>query len=424
MMHDWLIALVDDPNLSSVHMLSIIHWRDKYYAKMAKFGWSPADLQPDLLDDREGELVRDWRQLIVKAVDEWMGRMFTTDKAAFLARTEEALDKDANGYLRTKALPDLWRMLKEQTAVAGDSDRTDVTEGVIDEMFRALKRRQASWQTLMDEETTRYSKPGSDAEGLQGLQDWLVAIANDQISCVDDDGDPGQQGYMTRFQADFSPLVTPQYAATVADNVQAIRFGFVDLGTHCLTAFVTLIFAVDFRSTISEFFTPKWYTEFGMKRITTTFDDYISDYSELLHHSLLSIFLDELSDTLLTRYLLSVRNKGAKFRRAEPFTDKVTDDIRVAFDFFGKFPELNFPMLKGKWKAAQHMVMLLEAEKTGVPGAYESCKREFWDVQLSWVESVLRSRDDYERSMLSGVKAKAAEVYVERGSETIMSKIK
>ncbi|KAL9120698.1 MAG: hypothetical protein Q9187_002752 [Circinaria calcarea] len=422
LMHDWLINLVDDDRSSPAHILSIIHWSEKYYAKIAKLGWSPTDLQPQLLDDREAELVRDWRQLIINSVDEWMGRMFTTDKKSFLDRKPDTLDNDAHGYFRTKTLPDMWRMLREQTLVAGNSDRTDVTEGVLDEMFRALKRRQAYWQKLVDDESTKYKSGAEDPDGLQMLQDWLVAIANDQISCIDDNEETGQLGYLTRFQRDFEPLVTPAYLTIANNELDAIRDGYVDLGTHCIATFVSLIFSVDFRSIMSEFFTPKWYSEYGMKRITSTFEDYIGDYSEVLHSSMLDILVEELSDTLLVRYLLSVRNKGAKFRRSENFTAKFKDDVVTAWDFFKKFPEFN--SIKQKWKVVDYLVKLLEADKTGVATVYEAFKREYWDLQLSWVESVLRSRDDYDRGMLSSVKARAAVVYVERSTETIMSKVK
>ena len=422
LMHDWLIKLVDDENSNPAIMLSIIHWSEKYYAKMAKLGWSPTDLQPQLLDDREGELVRDWRQLIVNSVDEWMGRMFTTDKRSFVDRKPDTLDSDSHGYFRTNTFPDMWRMLREQTLVAGNSDRTDVTEGVLDEMFRALKRRQAYWQKLVDDEFGKYKNGTGDQEGLQMLQDWLVAIANDQISCIDDNEDAGQLGYLTRFKRDFEPLVTPTYLVHANTELDIIRDGYVDLSTHCIATFVSLIFTVDFRSTIVEFFTPKWYTEFSMKRITSTFEDYVNDYSEVLHASMLDIFIEELSDTLLIRYLLSVRNKGAKFRRSEDFTGKFKDDVLTAFEFFQRFPD--FALIKRKWRAVDYLVQLLEAEKAGVPAVYESMKREYWDIQLSWVEGVLRSRDDYDRGMLSNVKAKAAGIYVERGVETIMSKVK
>lgn len=422
LMHDWLIKLVDAETTSPAHILSIIHWSEKYYAKMAKFGWSSADLQPQLLDDREAELVREWRQLIINAVNEWMGRMFTTDRRSFLDRKPDSLENDSHGYFRTNTLPDMWRMLREQTLVAGNSDRTDVVEGVLDEMFRALKKRQSYWQKLIDEEANKYKSGSGDQEGLQVLQDWLVAVANDQISCIDDNEESGELGYLSRFRRDFESLVTPAYLAHASAELDVIRDGYVDLSTHCITTFVSLIFTVDFRTTIVEFFTPKWYTEFGMKRITSTFDDYISDYSEAIHASLLDIFVEELSDTLLVRYLLSVRNKGAKFRRSEPFTEKFKDDVLTAFAFFQKFPD--FALTKQKWRVVDYLVRLLEADKVDVPGVYEAFKRDFWDIQLSWVESALKTRDDYERSMLASVKSKAAEVYVERGMETVMSKVK
>ncbi|MCJ1226658.1 SNARE-binding exocyst subunit S6 [Toensbergia leucococca] len=423
LMHDWLIKLVDDPTISPAHVLSIIHWSEKYYAKMAKLGWKTTDLEPQLLDGREGELIREWRQLIVKSVDEWMDRMFATDRAAFTDRKPDTLDNDEHGYFRTKTLGDMWRMLREQTMVAGNSSRTDVTEGVIDAMFRALKSRQALWQKMVDDESAKYKSPSSDQEGLQVLQDWLVAVANDQIACIDDNEDAGQVSYLTRFQRDFESLVTPTYMAHAYKELEILRDGYVDLGTHCITTFVSLIFSIDFRSTLPDFFTPRWYTEHSMKRITSTFDDYISDYSEVLHHSLVDIFVEELADDLLARYLSSVRNKGAKFRRSDPFTEKFKDDVLAAFAFFQKFPD--FVMIKQKWRAVDCLVRMLQADKSAVAGTYEDFKNVCWDLQMSWVEAVLRARDDFDRAMLGGVKAKAAEMYVVREQvETIMSKVK
>ena len=423
LMHDWLIKRIDDSDLSPPHMLGIIDWVEKYYAKMGKLGWSAADLQPQVLDNRETELIREYRQLIVKSVDEWMDRMFATDRKAFTERLPESLDTNENGYFRTKTLGDMWRMLREQLLVAGESGRTDVAEGVIDAMFAALKSRQAAWQKMVDEDVVRYKSSASEPEGLHVMQDWLLAIANDQIACIDDNEDGGQISYLTRFQRDLEMVVTPQYISSRAiPELEALRDGFVDLGTHCITTFVSLIFVIDFRTVLPEFFTQKWYTEFGMKRIITTFEDYLGDYQAVLHHSLVDIFVEELADELLVRYLLSVRNKSAKFKRGDPFTEKFKDDVLTAFDWFGKFP--NFADIKAKWRVVEYLVRLLEANKGDVADVYEGFKREYWDLQISWVESVLRTRDDYDRSLLSTVKAKAGEVYVERGLETIVGKIK
>ena len=429
MMHDFLVGMIDDPELPPDNLLAVIHWSDKYYKKMKKLGWDRADLQPDILDEREPDLVRQWQNIIIHAVEEWMDRIFETEKRNFIERNADSIDTNAEGYFRTKALADMWRMLHEQVIASGASERSDVVEGVIDAMFRSLKNRQTAWQTLIGDECTKYKAPsGADqAEGLQLLQDWLVAIANDQIACIDDNAESGQVGYLTRFKLDFEALVDPKYMLSQANpELDAIRDAYVDLSTFCLTQFVSLIFAFDFRTTIPEFFTPKWYGEFAVRRITSTFEDYMADYTPVLHPSLTDILVEEMSDELLVRYLSSVRNRGAKFRRnQDPYTEKFTDDVLTVFAFFQQYPDSFAATIKQKWRLVEYLVKLLDAEKGPVlVSVYENFKMEYWDLQLSWVEAVLRTRDDFERSMISSIKAKAAELSIERGTETIMSRLR
>lgn len=420
LMHNWLIKRVDDPDLSPPAMLAIIDWTEKYYQKMAKLGWSQTELQLHVLDNREPDLVRDYRQLIVRSVDEWMDRMWVADRKSFTQRAPDTLDTNEHGYFRTKTLADMWRMLREQLLFASNSGQTDVVEGVLDAMFKALKSRQTLWWEMVDDESTKYKNPSAEQEGMQVLQDWLVATANDQIACLEED--EGQVGYLTQFQQTFEPFVSPKFIDHANAECEAIQLTFVDLGTHCITTFVSLIFIMDFRSVIQEFFTPKWYEEGPMERMILTFDDYMNDYKMVLHHAMVDIFVEELADQLLVRYLGSVRNKGVKFRRGESFSLRIKDDLLHAFKFFQNFPD--FENIKLKWRVVDYMVRLLEADKHVVVAVYESFKREYWDVQMSWIESVLRARDDYDRGLLDSVKAKASEVYVERGPETIMSKVK
>ena len=214
----------------------------------------------------------------------------------------------------------------------------------------------------------------------------------------------------------------PKYLAKASEEIESIRDGYVDLGTHCITAFVLLIFNVDFKSTLAEFFTPKWYGEFGMKRLISTFEDYITDYRDVLHPSMIDILAEELSNQLLVRYLGCIRNRGAKFRRQDPFADKLRDDVITAFGFFEQFPD--FQDIKEKWRVIDGFSQLLTAEKSSIPAVYADFKGKYWDLQLSWVEAVLRARDDFNRDMLNGVKGKAATIPSFRGPESIMSKVK
>lgn len=427
LMHDFLIGMVEDPEASSAHTLEIINYPEKYYKKMAKLGYKPDDLTPHVLDNREAELVRDFRQLIIKFLDEWIDRIHAQEKNDFVNRNTEGsnLDTDEYGYFRTKNLVDLWRMLREQIDAAANSKRADVVEGVIDAMFLRLRNRQQNFQTMLEEEAAKWiGVPAPDMEGFQTLQDWLVATANDQIACIDDNEDEGRFAYLSDFKQKFEPLVSPQYMERAAQEIDLLRNGYLDTSTWCLTKFAQLIFAIDFKPVMPEFFTPKWYTTTAMAQMIITFEEYIADYSQVLNPSLVEIFLEIFADELLSRYLMSVRNKGAKFKRSEPYKDKIFDDVNTAFVYFDKIEPGLGNSLKDKWRVTEPFLELLSVEKEAVPDVFERMKRTYPDTSIGWVEAVLRSRDDFERSMLNAVKARAATIEVERGIETIMAKVK
>ncbi|KAF2716234.1 exocyst complex component Sec6 [Polychaeton citri CBS 116435] len=430
LMHDFLVGRLDDDTISPVHMLAILHWVPKYYSKMLRLGFKEDDLRPQVIDERESELVREYRNLITTAVEQWMDRMGSLDRKNLISRAEDSLDTDADGHFHTKTLSDLWRMLSEQLAVAESSSRPDVVEGVIDSMIRALKQRQQMWQALVDQEAEKFrdSLDPATVEGFNTLQDWLVAIANDQITNIDDDPATNTTSFLSRFRADYEPLVSPAYGISSTPDLDSLRDGYVDLGTHCISLFASLIFSVDFRTILLSFFTPQWYTQKGMAQITTTFEDYMNDYTHVLHPSLRDILVEELADELLARYLSCiVRNsKAIKFRRSDNFTEKIKEDVVTVFNFFKNYAD-SFETIKDKWRVIHHFEELLSADKgTAVVQAYENFKANYWDLQIGWVEAVLRCRDDFDRSMLSAVKSRAAELAGsgDRGLETIMSKVK
>jgi exocyst complex component 3 len=425
-MHDFLVERVEDEGMNPVQTLAIINWVDKYYAKMEKLGLPEEDLMPHVVDNRKDDLIRDYRQVIVGYVDQWMDRISANDKKQFLDfDNEAALEFDENGAYRTKGLGDMWQMLGQQLGVAGSSDRTDVTEGVIEAMFRALANHQRMWQTLAEAKLPEVTSTTADPEHLPLLHDWLTAISNDQINCIDD-GDLEQDdraSYLTNFEKEINALVSPTYGPTVTAQITSLRNGYIDLATTCIRIFVTSIFLTDFRSVLPVFFTPAWYNEKHMLAMVETFQSYLNEYGSILHPLLVDIFIEEFSDELLAHYLSAVRNKNAKFKRTDQFTEKIRDDVLTAFNFFQQFS--NFEDIKNKWRAVSDLSQLIDTDKTQVQFVYADIKAKYWDVQISWVEAVLRSRDDFERSMLNAVKAKAAEINMERGDEpTIFSKVK
>jgi exocyst complex component 3 len=420
-MHDWLISHIEDPELRPPQMLAIVNWSDKYYEKTKQLGLDENWLQPHVIDDRASDLIREYRELIIKAVDEWMDRMAKTDSQSFETREEGALDQDEHGCFRTKTMSDMWRMLSQQLDVASSSQRVDIVEGVVDAMFRTLQSRQNMWEQLIDANLGKYQEGTVQSEGIQGFQDWLIAIANDQIACIDDND--SALGYLTRFANEAEQQVSSAYWNKASLQLSALRDGYVDLGTHCLSVFAAVICTVDFKVLMSEFFTPTWYSKLGMKQAISTFEDYLNDYRRVLHPSLIDILANELSQRLLIGYLSAVRNKGVKFRRSDPFTDKFRADIMVVFEFFQNFDSID--AIKSDWRAIEGLVNLVAEEKSKIPDVYQDFKERFWDAGMSWVEVVLKARDDYDRSLMNAVKQRAAAMEVVRGEmETIMSRVK
>lgn len=425
-MHDFLTSRLDDPDITPVHMLAILNWVPKYYSKMARLDISnpEATLIPHVIDSREGDLVREYRSLITKAVEQWMDRLATTDKQQFLNRAEASLDQNADGHLHTKSLGDMWTMLREQLSVAESSGRPDVVEGVVDAMYAALKQRQQLWERLADDEARKFADQTLGQEAVASYHDWLVAVANDQITNIDDDPATGSASFLSRFRSDYEPLVSPAYTLTITPMHEDLSNSYVDLSTHCLNLFARTIFNVDFRTIMPDFFTQTWYQKPCMPQLISTFEDYLADYLSVFHPSLRDILVEELADELLVRYLSAVRNKGVKFRRSDPFTAKIREDVVAAFEFFKGYPDA-FEIAKEKWRAVNFFEGLLSADKgAGVVQAYERFKEAYWDVQMGWVEAVLRARDDFDRSMLASVKSRAAELGGERGMDTVMSKVR
>jgi len=428
-MHDFLIGMIDDPETSSTHMLAILNWPEKYYDKMKKLGFREDQLVPQVIDGREPELVREFRQKIINSLDSWIDRIQSTERRDFSDRAVEGANLDANeyGYFQTKNAVDLWRMLQEQIDVAAVSERMDVTEGVIDAMILRLKTRQSSWMKMLDDEAAKYSGITPDEDGFTSLQDWLVATANDQIACIDDLEDEGRWAYLSSFQQKFAPLVSPTYNERAELEIDVLRNSYVDFSTHCIEQFAQLIFAVDFRSVLPDFFTPKWYSSIAMKQIVVTFEEYIGDYKSVLHHSLIDIFVESLTDQLLKGYLCGVRNKGARFKRIDPYAETLARDIGILFEFLDTCQHISEGVnesIRDKWRVAEQFLNLIQVPKDEVPDIFAGFKEIYWDLQLSWVEAVLRARDDFDRSLLKSVKTRAAEIDIERGDETFMGKIK
>ncbi|KNG50101.1 exocyst complex component sec6 [Stemphylium lycopersici] len=427
-MHEFLMGFADDEALGPQYLLAVINWVDKYYTKMQKLGFSEEQLQPHVIDNRSPELIRTYRSVIIQAVDQYMERINTQDRKSFLDQDRTAYEVNPDGIYQTRSLGDVWTLFSQNIGVAASSQRPDVADGVVDAMFRALMARQRIWTQLVDDEKAKYvgANPALDGDGVPIFQEWLVALANDQIICIDDDLEgSGRASFLSVFEREVTPIVSQDYMIDrLAKNVDEVKNGYIDISSHCIQTFCELIFITDFKPILSKFFTPEWYTRTDMASIILTFKDYLAEFEGLLHRSLRDLIMDSLADELLVQYLGAVRNKGAKFKRTDQFGAKMKDDLLTAFEFFRSYGEQGADIMQ-RWRAVQEFLNLIECDKSQVQFAYVQFKTAYRDVTITWVEAVLRTRDDFDRAMLNAVKAKAAEPIAEDAPpDPIMGRVK
>ncbi|EMD69364.1 hypothetical protein GGP41_004643 [Bipolaris sorokiniana] len=427
-MHDFLMSFADDEALGPQYLLGVINWVDKYYTKMQKLGFSEEQLQPHVIDNRSAELIRTYRSVIIQAVDQYMERINSQDRKSFLDQDRSAYEINPDGIYQTRSLGDVWTLFSQNIGVAASSQRPDVADGVVDAMFRALISRQRIWTQLIDEEKAKYAgaNPTLDGDGVPVFQEWLVALANDQIICIDDDLDgSGRASFLSVFEREVTPIVSQDYMIDkLSKNIDEVKNGYIDISSHCIQTFCELIFLTDFKPIFTKFFTPEWYSRTDMASIILTFRDYLAEFEGQLHRSLHDLIIDSLADELLVQYLGAVRNKGAKFKRTDQFGAKMKDDLLTAFEFFRSYGEQGADIMQ-RWRAVQEFLNLLECDKSQVQFAYVQFKSAYRDVSISWVEAVLRTRDDFDRGMLNAVKAKAAEPIAEDAPpDPIMGRVK
>lgn len=250
-------------------------------------------------------------------------------------------------------------------------------------------------------------------------------MVNDQIVCIDDNEEEGWLVYFLDFRKKFFFFVMFQYMDCVEVEVIILWDGYVDLFMWCMVKFVSLVFFVDFRIVMFDFFMLKWYIIIYMVCMIVMFEEYVLDYRMVLYYLFVDIFIEIFVDEFFVWYFGLVRNKGVKFRRVDNFQDKIFDDLFIVFEFFNFFFNLEVGnVIKEMWRVMEVFLGLLIVEKEQILDMFVGFKMLYWDLQISWVEVVLRSRDDFERSMLNVVKVRVVQMDVVRGLEMIMSKVK
>ncbi|KAI5817489.1 exocyst complex component Sec6-domain-containing protein [Pyronema omphalodes] len=409
LMHDFLKDQLANDDLNAQGLLTIILFNSTYNQKMKELGVKAADMVPHVIDGREQELLREYSGLIAKKMEEWMNNIIDADNAEFINREHQPTEEDGKWHMAS--VPTMFSMISQQLSVAMDSQKGAVVASVVDEMCRLLKYRQSKWESVIKSEIAKHMKAVTKEEQEDlpdGILEYMIAVANDQIRCA---------AYTQQIAENNAPMLHKKYGDAVQAALDDATNGFVDLATFCMSQIIEIIFN-DLKPIRKTLFTQAWYSGTEMDTIITTIKSYVIDIEPGLDEDLFAAFMDQLSQQTCVTYLSCAYNKGAKFRLHEA-ANQIRQDVAMGYGFYTEY--IDRGEVKAVWSVMEHFLALICTEKELLPDKYEEFKMAYWDLPMTWVEAVIKAREDKTRDMLESVKQR--NVYAPRGQEpTIMSR--
>lgn len=411
LMHEFLLEKINRQDLDGQSLLSIILWSGEYSKQMKALGVNSAELVPHVVDGRDGELLQEYAQLITTKMDEWINSIIEEDTKEFVTREHQPNEEEGKWHM--PSVPTLFTMVNQQLNIALDSNKGGVVTSVVNECVRLLKNRQAKWEQVIKEEVKKHIRAVTKEEQEDlpdGILEYMVAVANDQIRCA---------AYTQEISDRVAPLLSKKYEDQIRSSLDDGTNGFVDLATSCLNQLIEIIFN-DLKPVSKALFTTSWYTSGGeMDTIINTMRSYVVDIQPGLDEDLFAAFMHQLSEKTCVTYLSGVHNKGAKFRNPEA-ANQIKADVGIGYGFLTEYVDRND--VKSVWTVLEHFLALICSERHILPGKYEEFKEAYWDLPMSWVETVLKCREDKTRDMVDAVKSLTG--YPARGLDpTIMSRI-
>lgn len=367
--------------LPSASVLLAMHaWVKSYKKKMKELEVPEEYLEPPLMGGKEQSLIDDYSKLIVQKLDEWTGNLMAQELREFSTRAEPP-QMDSDGLYGMSGTVILWKIINEQVDAATESNQGAVLARIVAESNRVIKNTHQQWTKLIDSECKK-NLEGKPEDIAPGLSEYVVALANDQIRCAD---------FAEDLAGRLEPLVSTKYKATIAEQLNEVIDGYLDVAKKCTQTLVELIF-FDLRPATKLLFTQSWYGGI-MPQIVETLRDYMTDYQTTLNPSLYELLIEDLLDMFIITYLTGL-SKSSKLRMPAA-ADRMKDDVAESFQLFSSLKDPQ--ELESYFEVIERSLELLTASRSLVFLSFYRFAEKY-GPNLAFVECLIRARDDFDRS--------------------------
>lgn len=385
---------------SALILLKILQYVKVYYKHMDKVLGIVRDddegellLVPPLLDGREEKLYDDYLHLIVSKLHEWRENMAVSEKTNFIER-QVPPDVNDDKRLGLQGEVIMFSIISQQVDVAAESGQGRILLGTIEECGAILRERQRSWEKAMREQVQLQLNEPANVEQLKekdpdyvpipgGLVEYLMALANDQIRGAD---------YAEALSTKTTAMVSIKYKNQIIAVWDSVCDGFISVAKACIAGLISIVFN-DIKTPFENIFVDStWYKGKPTRQITDTIQEYIDDCQAHLLGVIYEVFLDDLLEETINRYLGSLLNKGVSLKGPKAI-DRINTDIEELYKLFNKNHE-DDKHVQSHFRVFEHFISALDAEHEELPNVFIQLRSHFWDAPLELFEAMVYARKD------------------------------
>ncbi|KAJ2781333.1 SNARE-binding exocyst subunit S6 [Coemansia javaensis] len=374
-------------DLDAGSILALLRWAREYYGAMRKELSIPRDqLKPPLLDGREDQMAQDYLDIAGHKIREWVSNLMRTETESFVAR-QDVPRQGENGMYVTGASVYLFEIVNQNVELVTEAQRAKLLCDLMAECNKVFQDVAKQWRELLDSEKAKqFESPDTVVEGLV---DYTIALANEQIRCVvqaenirDETGARLTRAHQERFKAELTQTMDI----------------FMSVAEAATQALADLVF-FDLRPVTEALYTKEWYEDDMLPAVIETLRDYCQDFHDHLDRYLCRRLMQDLLSRFALSYVEAVAGK-AKFHKGRT-SERLHSEVHRASKFFRE--HMDGAAVSETLNVVRILISLIDSTPAMIFLEFFSIKKQYPDLPLALIEDILSKRDDLEKAQLKSI---------------------
>jgi hypothetical protein len=392
-LHNLIVRLIESEPETQL-IIEILEFDNKFQALVTEFGFKKSEIKSVIGDEEKEQLFKDYLNLVVMKMTEWMGTLGNTEHEVFRTRIA-APEVDSENLYLLEGTKIVFQIFTQQCDVASGSGQGKVLAGVIREFTRHLIQRQHGWSELVKSEVHRLllannpdmrpKKDNDEPEDIvpPGLIEYLTALANDQMRGAD---------YTEAISGKYGSMVSKKYSSQIHTDLETVIDGFANLAKQCCDALIVIVFD-DLKIVMDRIFSKDWSNSNYAQQISDTLLEYLGDFKQSMNSYLFEILCEEIVEEALLRYLNNL-NQDIKFPKdSERLLAAVKRDFEVFYKLFIQF--IGQEVIEAKFKIVENLMDLAtEPDLDQILVNWQTTLENFNDIKVEFLSLVLKARRD------------------------------